>query len=41
MAEFPMAGGGNNVPILFSKSQAKKEAECFFCTALTVAVGLY
>jgi hypothetical protein len=41
MAEFPMAGDGNNVPILFSKSQVKNEAERFFCTALTEAVGLY
>jgi len=30
MAEFPMAGGRCNVPILFSKSQAENEAECFF-----------
>jgi hypothetical protein len=30
MAKFPMAGDGNNVPILFSKSQAKNDPECFF-----------
>jgi hypothetical protein len=41
MAEFPMAGGESNVPILFSKSQAENEAEGFFCTALTVAIELY
>ena len=36
-----MAGDRNNVPILFSKSQVKNNPKCFFCTALTVAVGLY
>jgi hypothetical protein len=35
-----MAGDGNNVPILFSKSQAENDPECFFCTALTVDSGL-
>jgi hypothetical protein len=41
MAKFPMAGDGNNVPILFSKSQVKNDPECFFCTALTVAIWVY
>jgi len=35
-----MAGGENDVPILFSKSQAENEAECFFRTALTRAIWL-
>ena len=35
-----MAGDGNNVPILFSKSQAENDPEFFFCTALTVDIGL-
>jgi CheY-like chemotaxis protein len=30
MAKFPMAGGRSDVPILFSKSQAKNNPECFF-----------
>jgi hypothetical protein len=37
MAKFPMAGDGNDVPILFSKSQAENDPEYFFCT---VAIGL-